>query len=268
MELGELLKQARLEAGLSQRQLCGGEITRNMLSRIENGSARPSMDTLRYLASRLGKPVGCFLGEECASPNGVALNRAREAWASGEYAGALEALEAYRPPDPDRDAERGLLLTLCRLSLAEQALEEDRLPYARSLLIAAAESGETTPYYTRELERRRLLLLARAAPEERENVIARLDGSELLLRAESAMASGEFARCAALLDAAPEPGNRQWNLLRGDAAFALGEYALAAEIYRREEDACLPRLEQCFLRMEDYKMAYHYACRRRTLSGA
>ena len=35
MELGEKLKQARLETGLSQRQLCGEEITRNMLSLIE-----------------------------------------------------------------------------------------------------------------------------------------------------------------------------------------------------------------------------------------
>ena len=37
MELGEKLRLARLEAGLSQRALCGDEITRNMLSRIENG---------------------------------------------------------------------------------------------------------------------------------------------------------------------------------------------------------------------------------------
>lgn len=43
MELGEKLRLARLEAGLSQRALCGDEITRNMLSRIENGAARPSM---------------------------------------------------------------------------------------------------------------------------------------------------------------------------------------------------------------------------------
>ena len=64
MELGQRLKQARLEAGLSQRQLCGEEITRNMLSQIENGSARPSMDTLRYLAARLGKPMGYFLEEQ------------------------------------------------------------------------------------------------------------------------------------------------------------------------------------------------------------
>ena len=63
MELGQRLRQARLEAGLSQRQLCGEVITRNMLSQIENGSARPSMETLRYLASRLGKPISFFLEE-------------------------------------------------------------------------------------------------------------------------------------------------------------------------------------------------------------
>ena len=49
MELGEKLRQARIEAGLSQRELCGEEITRNMLSLIENGSAKPSMNTLKYL---------------------------------------------------------------------------------------------------------------------------------------------------------------------------------------------------------------------------
>ena len=51
MELGEKLRLARQEAGLSQRQLCGDVITRNMLSQIENGSAKPSMETLRYSAS-------------------------------------------------------------------------------------------------------------------------------------------------------------------------------------------------------------------------
>ena len=53
MDLGEKLKKVRLDAGLSQRQVCGERITRNMLSQIENGSARPSMDTLRYLACLL-----------------------------------------------------------------------------------------------------------------------------------------------------------------------------------------------------------------------
>ena len=34
--LGQRLKEARIEAGLSQRQLCGDTITRNMLSQIES----------------------------------------------------------------------------------------------------------------------------------------------------------------------------------------------------------------------------------------
>lgn len=52
MELGQRIRQARQEAGLSQRQLCGETITRNMLSRIEHGTVRPSMTTLRFLADR------------------------------------------------------------------------------------------------------------------------------------------------------------------------------------------------------------------------
>ena len=78
MTLGEKLRQARQEANLSQRALCGGEITRNMLSRIENGAAQPSMKTLRYLADRLGKPVSFFLDEQAvASANQEVMESAR-----------------------------------------------------------------------------------------------------------------------------------------------------------------------------------------------
>ena len=81
MTLGEKLRQARREAGLSQRQLCGQVITRNMLSQIEHDTARPSMDTLRYLAGRLGKSLGYFLDEESVSlPILGVIRKAREAW--------------------------------------------------------------------------------------------------------------------------------------------------------------------------------------------
>ena len=89
MELGEKLKQARLEAGLSQRQLCGEEITRNMLSLIENGSAKPSMTTLQYLAARLGKTVSYFLEETAVlSPNQQIMASARQLYDSGNFAEA------------------------------------------------------------------------------------------------------------------------------------------------------------------------------------
>ena len=171
MEMGTRLRQARIEAGFSQRQLCEGLVTRNMLSQIENGSARPSMDTLRQLAARLGKPMSYFLEEEPAySPNLAALERARNA----EGAAVLDALEAYQQPDPQLDRERWLLEALTCLELARQALDSGKKGLASALLAQAEQAGGRTPYYTPELERRRLLLCceggflpASALPEDR-----------------------------------------------------------------------------------------------------
>ncbi len=48
MGIGQQIRSARMEMGLSQRQLCGDVITRNMLSQIENGTATPSLATLPW----------------------------------------------------------------------------------------------------------------------------------------------------------------------------------------------------------------------------
>lgn len=50
MTMGERLRRAREEAGLSQRQVCGDQITRNQLSQLEHDRVGPSVETLRYLA--------------------------------------------------------------------------------------------------------------------------------------------------------------------------------------------------------------------------
>ena len=143
MELGEKLRLARLEAGLSQRALCGDEITRNMLSRIENGAARPSMKTLRCLAARLGKPVSYFLEEDTVcSPNQEIMTAVRQLFDGKDYAGAMRALAQYRAPDEIYDRERQLLEILVRLHLAEEAIGDGREPYALELLEAVAALGK------------------------------------------------------------------------------------------------------------------------------
>ena len=132
MELGQRLKAARLELGLSQRQLCGDVITRNMLSQIENGTARPSMDTLRFLAGALGKPLSFFLEEDAVtSPNQAVMARARKAQDSKNV---LEILAQYRGPDEVFDRERELLTRLAILDLAKASAEEGKNIYAASLL--------------------------------------------------------------------------------------------------------------------------------------
>ena len=64
MELGEKIRARRAELGLTQAALCGETVTRNMLSQIEGGKASPSLATLRFLAERLGVPIGYFFCEE------------------------------------------------------------------------------------------------------------------------------------------------------------------------------------------------------------
>ena len=163
MDLGRRLKQERLDAGLSQRQLCGTEITRNMLSQIENGNARPSMDTLRYLAARLNRPVSYFLEENAVvSPNQTVMAQARAAWKAGHIGEAQQALKEYRPPDPVFDLEKELLETLTTLWAARDAMAGGRQRYAAELLekLGKRENG----YCAAELERERLLLLAKVRP--------------------------------------------------------------------------------------------------------
>ena len=52
-ELGRRLKEARLARRMTQSEVVGDFITRNMLSQIESGSAMPSVKTLEYLSKRL-----------------------------------------------------------------------------------------------------------------------------------------------------------------------------------------------------------------------
>ena len=46
MTLGEKLRKTRMEKGLTQTDVAGERITRNMLSQIENDVASPSVGTL------------------------------------------------------------------------------------------------------------------------------------------------------------------------------------------------------------------------------
>ena len=261
MELGEKLRQARLEAGLSQRQLCGERMTRNMLSLIENGSARPSMDTLRFLAAGLGKPVSFFLEEESlTSPNTACMALGRRLWAEGDSAGVLKALEDYRAPDETFDQEQLLLRWLALLDCADRAIREDRLPYAQTLLGQAAQLRGI--YLGPALAEHFRLLLARAG-----QTVPPGSDEGLLLRARQVLEQGDAARALEILPAAEDHNAPLWQLLWGRAQYARGQYAQAATSLAAAEsrypEQTVPLLELCYKALGDYQKAYEYACKGR-----
>lgn len=268
MDLGEKIRQARLEAGLSQRQLCGDQITRNMLSQIENGSAKPSMGTLRYLAERLGRSVSYFLEETAVtSVNQGLMGAIRAAVLNEDFAAAEGQLDAYRGPDPVFDEEFRLLKRLAALGLAEEALADRRMVYAERILEELGPIGDG--YCQQELERRRLLLLAKAQLNLRTEVRVLLPDldEELLLRAGAALDSGDRERCVRLLEAAEDRESPAWNLLRAEIYLAEKEYGPALTCLRKAEaafpDRCLPKMELCCKELGDFRGAYTYACRQR-----
>ena len=268
MELGEKIKQARLEAGLSQRQLCGDTVTRNMLSQIENGYARPSMDTLRIFAARLGKTLSYFLEEDAVlSPNQAVMARARAAYDSGNWETVLEILKEFRQPDELFQPERVLLETLVTLSVAEEAIRQGKDIYARQLLEELEISNSC--YFAQELQRKQKLLLGTAAPEKRARLCRELPSldAELIFRARDALDRGDSIRSEQLLEAAEDKTAQEWNLLRGQTHLARGQFTKAAVCFLRVEErypqVCYPSLEACYRELGNYEKAYEYACKQK-----
>ena len=265
MDIGQRLKQARLEAGLSQRQLCGEKITRNMLSQIENGSARPSMDTLSYFAKTLGKPLSFFLEEDVQPGLPHSLAQARQAYNQKDFSKVLELLAA---PEADFAPESYLLLALSRLELAKQALSQNQQKYACKLLAQAAQDGSRTPYYTPSLEQERLLLLYQADPSEAAAIweIFPKDPRKLLLQANASLDTQQPGKAIKALDA-EENRSASWYLLRGQAAMQLQDYTAAISCLSQAEpqfpELCIPALEICYRELGDFKMAYAYACKQK-----
>lgn len=262
MELGEKLLQARLEAGLSQRQLCGDVITRNMLSLIEHGAARPSMDTLRYLAGKLGKPMSYFLEEDVVtSANQSLMQQVRAAWQAGEIEKTRQLLQEYRFPDETYEWERRYLASVSGLAAAEQALNTGKYLYARQLL----EETDVIP----ELERKKQLLFGRIPGADLQAVVGQLPSldEELLLRAEAALAKKKTGRAVDLLAAVENREAPHWNLLQGRVLLLKRQYASAVDCLQKAETAfpkvCWPLLETCFRELGDFKQAYDYACRQK-----
>ncbi len=63
-EIGKKIKELRKGLKLTQSELAEPEMTKSMLSRIENGTANPSMKNLQYLAAKLNKSAAYFLEDE------------------------------------------------------------------------------------------------------------------------------------------------------------------------------------------------------------
>lgn len=223
MELGEKIRQARQARGLSQRQLCGEEITRNMLSLIENGAAKPSMKTLALLAERLGKPMSYFLDETA--------------------------------PDPEQ-----LLTSADNLRKAKQALEAGKEVYARQLLegVTAPELKREKLMLEAKIPGSDFDAVCRELPSLDEELLLRAEGAfrqKNWYRCDALLAAAEDRENPAWIRLT---GRLQ--LAQGHYAEAVPHLLLVEAIWPMETAR---ELEICYREMGDYRRAYEYACKQK-----
>jgi HTH-type transcriptional regulator, quorum sensing regulator NprR len=145
--LGERVRAARRERGMSQAQLAGDELTKGFISQVESGLVRPSVRSLQIIATRLGKSLDYFLGDApLAAEKRLAFHRLageaaveRRDWATvrSEVQAALDCAPAKR--------ERATLVRLlaqAELAAGHHEAAFDRIAEGVSLLDVATDAPE------------------------------------------------------------------------------------------------------------------------------
>ena len=142
--LGERVRQLRSARGLTQAELGGERVTKEYISQIELGKARPTEEMIAWLAERL--EVDAFYLETGASSrqhsaNEALIARAEAAVAAQSYDEAVEVISTVRhsPEAPEHE-----LRALCAESWARMYLGEVRPAIA--LLERARALVEAPPF--------------------------------------------------------------------------------------------------------------------------
>lgn len=154
MKIGEKIKKLRTEKLMTQAELAGDSVTRNMLSLIEQGRATPSIQTLNYLASRLNVTSAFLLAddeEEKSITKHSKIADIRLAYKKGTYRICIDLCKKLLI-NGDSDDEIKLVLAESMLALAKEEMLADRIRETATLLDEALLYSYETVYNTKHIE--------------------------------------------------------------------------------------------------------------------
>ena len=149
MNIGENIRTMRLAKMMTQADLAGDQITRNMLCQIERGAALPSVPTMCYLAQRLNVPVGYLLSEEeegIAYRKMMTMPNVYRAFHAGDAAGCLALLNSAF--GEESDDEIALMRAECEYRIAKEVFLGGRLREAASRFDSALREAARTTHDT------------------------------------------------------------------------------------------------------------------------
>ena len=145
MNIGYKIKSLRLAKMLTQQELAGDNITRNMLSRIENGFAQPSLQTLMYISEKLSVPAGYLLAEdheEFAYSKLIKMPEVLRAFHAGEWQICIDLCLQLGGADD----EINYLLALCMYNISKELFDSGDLRNASNLFDSTKQQCSNTFY--------------------------------------------------------------------------------------------------------------------------
>ncbi len=287
MDIGKKIKTIRVEKLMTQNELSGDIITRNMLSQIENGNALPSLTTIFQLAHKLGVPAGYLLseGEEEFIYNKTrVMKNIKKAYLDKNYEWCREmCISSF----DEYDDEIELILTDCCIGEAEGLIRNGRLYQARELLDAALGHTQRTIYST-VTQKNRIYIMFHLL----KSISQTLDSDEIDTDIDTSFLNPKlfgdvFCKYIAVMlkpdqdtyvfDDIFETSNSNSKYdklfishIQARKKISKGEYKKAANILRDIMDGdtaperlllfiCCEDMEKCCKEMEDYKGAYEFS---------
>ncbi len=145
MNIGQKIKSLRIAKMLTQQELAGDSITRNMLSRIENGFALPSLQTLMYISEKLGVPAGYLLSDEnddFAYKKLIGMPEVMRAFHAGEWQICMDLCYALNGVDD----EINYILALCMYNCGKEMFVSGDLKHAAQMFDTAKQQCMNTAY--------------------------------------------------------------------------------------------------------------------------
>lgn len=279
MSIGTKIRDTRKARGLTQSDLVGEEITRNMLSRIESDKALPSLPTLLFLAERLGVSPGYLLEEERSlleDKKALVLPKLKAAYQRGNY---KEVIRLYERDLGTFDDEIAYMLADACLHCGEELLHKGKMHSAEKTVKDGLAFLESTVYASAHLKASLSLLAAiLSSIQSPKYEVARLPYASFKQEAmledlyRYTLENKEPYSYGNELYA--EHANAKRMMSEGRYADALRALE-ALEIKRSEKDFSVfvlfriyGDLELCHKELRNYEAAYRYSAKRLSLLSA
>ncbi|MBQ7599095.1 MAG: helix-turn-helix transcriptional regulator [Clostridia bacterium] len=146
--LGERVRKIRNEKGLTQKQLAGDRITRNMVSMIESGREFPSASTIAHISEILDTPAGYFFAstpeEENMYEKQLVISRLKKDFYTGNYDSCIRILSSC--PEESLDDEMLFIYARAVLRTSVRLAGRMNITDAVSKLAEAEQIGSRTEY--------------------------------------------------------------------------------------------------------------------------